>query len=323
MAMNERGRSGTITRGTVLGMLSASVALGPQRLRAATEAPTTLRIGQVPSDVYGEALYAQELGSFSRAGFAASLSDFNNGSAMAAALAGGAIDVGITDPLSIANAALHSIPFVFIAGAAVYRSAVATTRLCVAKGSSLQRAVDLEGRSVAVIALGSVMSTAVKAWLTQNGADVAKVRIVEMPFPQMAGALSRGAVDAVTLGEPLFTAASPDVRVLATPYDAIGNEFAISGWFSTREWVTNNAAAAHRFASVIYDTARWANAHQDLSAPMLAKWTNLDLDRIRTMTRAVFATSLEPARIQPVLDAALRFKEIAAPVRASTLVARV
>ena len=139
----------------------------------------------------------------------------------------------------------------------------------------------------------------------------------------MPGALARGAVAAVTLGEPVFTAASPDVRILATPYDAIGNEFLICGWFSTRDWVSKNAADAHRFSNVIYDTARWANAHPDLSAPMLAQWTNLELDRIHSMTRAVFTTSLDPAKIQPVLDTALKFKEIEGPVRASTLVARV
>ena len=172
--MGETGGRRIVTRRAALGTLGAGLALAPHALNAAS-ASTTLRVGQVPSDVYAEGLYAQDLGLFTRAGLAVELSNFNNGSAMAAALVGGTLDIGITDPLSIGNAAVHGVPFVFIAGAALYRTAVATTRLCVAKGSAIQRASDLEGQSVAVIALGSIMSTAVKAWLTQNGADISKV----------------------------------------------------------------------------------------------------------------------------------------------------
>ena len=55
---------------------------------------------------------------------------------------------------------------------------------------------------------------------------------------------------------------------------------------------------------------------------MLAKYTQLDLDIIKRMHRTQFATALEPAQVQAVLDAAASNKLIDRATNAADLIAR-
>lgn len=309
-------------RSDSLAMLVAGAALLPQAVRGQS-APVHVRAGSVPADTYAEGYYALDTGLFDKAGLSVEIVPFANGAAMAAAAAGGSIDVGIGDATELANGVSRGLPFVLIAGGGVYSSAAPTTTLCVAKSSPIARASDLEGQTVGVVSLVSLMSAGVKSWLSQNGADVAKIQFVEMPFPQMPGALSRGALAAATLSEPIMSdALAADAKILGKPYDAIAKQFNISDWFTTRDWLTKNPDAAKRFVGAIYDAARWANAHHDDSAAILAKYTKIDVERIRRMNRSGYATDMKPAMVQPVLDTAFKYKALGTATNAATMIAK-
>ena len=312
-----------ISRSGALGLIAAGAA-GLPRAAWAQSTPVKLRVGSVPADTYAGGYYALELGLFDKAGLSVEIMPFANGAAMAAAAAGGSIDLGIGDATELANGVSRGLPFVLIAGGGLYSSTAPTTTLCVAKSSTIARASELEGQTVAVVSLVSLMSSAVKSWLTQNGADVAKIKFVEMPFPQMPAALARGTLAAATLSEPIMSdATSNDAKIFAKPYDAIAKQFLISDWFTTRDWLAKNADVAKRFVGAIYDAARWANAHHDDSAAILSKYTKVDVERIRRMNRCTYATNLQPALVQPVLDTAFKYKALETATNAGALIARV
>jgi NitT/TauT family transport system substrate-binding protein len=286
--------------------------------------PVKLRIGSVAADTYAGGFYALDLGLFDKAGLSVEITPFANGAAMAAAAAGGSIDIGVGDATELANGVSRGLPFVLIAGGGLYSSTAPTTTLCVAKASTIARAAELEGQTVAVVSLVSLMSSAVKSWLTQNGADIAKIKFVEMPFPQMPAALSRGTLAAATLSEPIMSdATSTDAKIFAKPYDAIAKQFLISDWFTTRDWLAKNADVAKRFVGAIYDAARWANAHHDDSAAILSKYTKVDVERIRRMNRCVYATNLQPSMVQPVLDTAFKYKALETATNAASMIAKI
>jgi ABC-type nitrate/sulfonate/bicarbonate transport system substrate-binding protein len=309
------------TRAQAVALAAGALAALPLRGRA-QNAPLRIRLGAVPVDSYAEPFYAQHEGVFDRAGFAVEIIPFNSSGPMAAAAAGGALDIGMTDVSVLANAVDRGLPFVAIAGGGLYASTEPTTVLCVAKTSALATAVQFEGQAIAVSSLASLSSTGVKAWLVRNGADLAKVRLVEMPPPEMAAALVHGAIAGAFIAEPIFTQALSDVRPLANAYDAIAPRLALNNWFTTKAWLAQNPDAVTRFVRCIYDTARWANAHRDMTAAILASVARLDVERIRHMRRAVYATSLDPAMMQPVLDAAYTYKTIAHRMTAGDLMAK-
>ena len=66
--------------------------------------------------------------------------------------------------------------------------------------------------------------------------------------------------------------------------------------------------------------AKWANAHHDESALILAKYAKADPSVLRAMIRVVHSTDLEPAHIQPPLDAALEFGQLEKRITAAELI---
>ena len=95
-------------------------------------------------------------------------------------------------------------------------------------------------------------------------------------------------MDAAVCAEPILSSslASGATRILAKPFDAIASRFILTVEFATQDWVKNNAAAARRFASAMQACGRWANAHHDETAGMLAKFANIDVAVIRSSTRS-------------------------------------
>lgn len=300
-----------------LAAAGATCALVPTLVRA--QQSPTIRIGQNATDTFGEGYYAADEGMFSAAGLNVEVLTFRNGSAQAAACVGGSIEVGLGDAIELANGISRGVPFAIFASGSMYDSAAPTTALCVAANSPFKVAKDFEGQAIAVPVLTSLSALAVKAWLVQNGAQLARVRFIEIPLSGMAAGVERGTVAAAHIGEPFLSAAGTTVRRLVSPYDSVAKKFVISDWFATRSWLTENPAIVKRLTEVIYDTARWAGKNHDASAAILAKYTKIDVDIIRKMRRVAYATSFQPQLIQPVLDTALTYGGLTRKVEVSEL----
>ncbi len=223
--------------------------------------------------------------------------------------------------IQMANGYLHGVPFAFFAGAAIYDTAAPTLELRVMKDSPYRKAGDLEGQPVGVIALNSISSLSVQERVRVNGADLAKVKIFETPFPTMLPGLQRGTIAAALISEPFLTASYADTRLLAKTYDTVARQFYVTAWFSSRDWLKRSPEVTRGFTNAVYETARWLNARHPESATMLASLTKLPVENIRAMRRAVFGTNLDPKLMQPVLDIGARYKAIERPVVAADLVA--
>jgi NitT/TauT family transport system substrate-binding protein len=309
-----------LTRKRALTLAAAGVAgvLAPRVARAQTP---TIRIGQNAADTFGEGYYAADRGAFAAAGLDVQILSFANGAAQAEACAGGAIDVGLGEATELANAISRGLPFAVFASGSLYDSAAPTTQFCVAANSQFHTPKDLDGQTIAVPALTSLSSMAVRAWLVRGGADLSKMRFIEIPLNAIIAAVQRGTVAGGHVGEPFLSAAGNSVRRLGSPYDSVAKKFVISDWFATRAWLASNQSIAKRLTDVIYDTARWANTHHDESAPILARYTKIDVDVIRKMVRVSYATSFQPQLMQPVLDTAHTYGGLPRHVEASELYA--
>jgi NitT/TauT family transport system substrate-binding protein len=309
-----------ITRAQALAALAAATAACATAANAQT-APL-IRLGGSGTDLYIEPFIAQDAGFFARAGLNVEVTPLANGGAIAAAVAGGALDAGLADMIQIANAVNRGVPFAFFAGGGLYATEAPILALCVAKSGPVRGARDLNGQTVALVALKSITEAAVREWLRVNGADVGTIKFFEMPYAEMAPALARGTLAAAFIGEPFLSAARDDVRILGRSYDAVAPSFYISAWFGSRDWIGKNPELVRRLTQALYDTARWADGHHNESAPILAKYAKLDVDRIRAMNRTRYATSLDPKLMQPVLDVALKYQLIEKPLAAADLMVK-
>jgi len=303
-------------------MLRWTIAAAALPLRAGAQTRPVLRVGvESGAETFSEPVYGVEAGFFARAGLDVQLSVFPAAGPIAAAIAGGALDVGAIDVIVLANAVNRGVPLAAIAASGLFRVQEPSSGLCVLRSSPLRSAKSFEGTSIAVGTLVSLTSIALRMWLTRNGADPAKVQFVEMRFAEMPAALQRGNVAAAYITEPLLTRYADELTFVVAPYGVIADTFPISVIVGGRSWLAQNADGARRFVAALYETARWANAHHKETAPLLATYTKLEPEIIARMHRTQFATTLEPAMLQPILDAAASYKLIERQTNAVDLIA--
>jgi len=306
-------------RRQLIALMAASVAMVPRIGRS--QAPG-LRLGAAANDTYAETLFAVDGGFFRRAGIDVDVTMFTNAQAMVTAAAGNAIDVGMADVIQIGNGIIRGVPLGVIASGALYDKSNPTAMLCVAQDSAFRSARDLAGQTIAVVSLAAFGAISIQEWLKGNGTDPKSVKLLEMPFAPMAAALGRGTVAAALIGEPFLSAARGEVRMLADTYPAIASSFYIAVSFAPRDWIARNRETARGFVRAVYDTARWANGHRDDSAAMLAKYAKIDVERVRAMNRASFATTpLDRRLMQPVLDVGLAYGFMPKALAASEMIA--
>ena len=291
---------------TALPLLPALASPG----RALAQTAPVVRIGATANDTYAEAYYAQDKGFFSGAGLNVELTTFTNGAAVSAAVAAGALDAGISNPVQIAGAVAHGIPFVFFAGGALYSTAAPTTVLCVANDGKIRTPKDFAGQTIAISALKDITDLAKTVYFEKNGIDPNSVKSIELPFAEMGPALARGTVAGAVISEPSLTSAidSGSARAFANVFDVFAARFLISGWFTTKDWYAKNTPLARRVAATFYQTARWANANKGESAKLLAAHSKVSADVAAKMTRCIYAETIAPALIDPLLGVSYKAK---------------
>lgn len=301
-------------------LLALSGVMAAARVPALAQSAIPLRIATIPSDAGAEPFFGIDRGFFAKAGLDVHLDTQSSGPAIAAAVAGGALDVGFSNTISIATAHKRGLPFTFIAPASVYVSAAPTSLLMVRKDSPLRTARDFNGKTIGANALKNIAQYAPSLWIDRNGGDSSTLRFVEMPADEQAAALEQGRIDGGMMPEPQVTEASTTCRVFAKVYDAIGEGFMIAGWFASATWADAHPDAVRRFATAMRETAAWANRNQEASLAILVKYTKLDPKIAPRVVRARFADTLTPAILQPSVDLVARYKLIDAAYPAQELI---
>lgn len=303
-------------------MLAAAAAAAAGPTIVVAQPMTKLRVGAATNDTFGNGHFGQEVGIWQKNGFDLELIDMPNSQAQVTAAAGGALDVGMADMIQLGAPIEKGVQLGYFAGGSLYRTEGPQTLLVALKDSPIKVPKDFEGQTIGVVALNSISSMSVTEWLKHGGADMSKIKIFELPFSTMVPALQRGTVAAAFLAEPFVSGAKNDVKVLASTYDTIAKSFYIGAWFCPKDWPTKNPDVLRRFTAAVYEVQRWCNAHHDETAVFLSKMSKIDLDRVKAMTRCVWATNIDPKLMQPVIDLAVKYGLLHQRVDAADLIVR-
>jgi NitT/TauT family transport system substrate-binding protein len=231
------------------------------------------------------------------------------GGALTSALAGGALDVTISNIGSLAQAHFRGLPISVIAGSSIYSADdPATTALLVLKDSPVREPKALIGKTISMSTLHDLDQAAVMTWLEKNGVNPSLVKFLEMPLADQMSALKSRHVDAaLTSGLWTNAAIQNDARILAKPNDVLGRRLQTGAWAVRNGWLDANKAVAMRLVSAIHDTAVWANHNRPATAAILEKYSKMSHDTVAKLTRVEYAEHLDPALIQPIIDACARY----------------
>jgi NitT/TauT family transport system substrate-binding protein len=293
----------------------------PRIARAQTRTP--LHIATLPVDADATAWFALDRGYFEQNGLDVTIDVFTSGSAITAGVAGDALDVGVASVASLSTAYARGLPIVALAAGGIYNGAFPTSVLAVADTSPLRTAKDLTGKTIAIQTIGELAAFSTMSWIDKNGGDGKSAKFIELATSAMGDALAKGRVDAAFMAEPFFTQAKPGVRFFGASYDGVAKRFLISAWLANHEWIARNAATAKKFVTAMRTASAWANQSQNLAASgaILAKYTKIAPDTVAKMQRAQFATRLDPALLQPVIDVSAQFGVIPKAFPAAELIA--
>jgi NitT/TauT family transport system substrate-binding protein len=284
-------------------------------LRAAAQS-ATLTVGAGLIEPQAQAYYARANGFFKQRGLDVEVIVSANGAATSAAVAGGAMQIGTTSVVGLAQAIGRGLPFVTFAPGAIHDSRYPGSGLLVLPESKLATAKDLSGKTVAVSTLKGLDQLVVSVLIDKLGGDVSSVKFVEMRPPEMLTALQAGRVDAMNVEDPEFTAARSKTRMLGDGEDAVGKLFVETTWFTTRDWLVRNQETARKFRDAVSVAGTWAMANPEAAALVLQH----DLKSTTTRATQRFGTRFNLSDYQLLLDAAAKFKFIN-PTNAADMVA--
>lgn len=144
-------------------------------------------------------------------------------------------------------------------------------------GSGISDWKGLEGKKVAVNALGGSAVAQISASMEKSGADPSTVQWVELAQPQTIPALLAGQVDAANLAQPLLTSAEEQGMV------QVGNpeKLTVAGvptfvYLATKEFVAKSPEVVKDFQAAVQEASAKANSDHALVIETAKTSTTVD-----------------------------------------------
>lgn len=216
---------------------------------AASAQVTKINVGYVPAGDWLPALVAKDKGFFEKRNLDVNLTKVAIISNIPSAILSGSLQVGVSTPTVLIDAAEGGLPLVGIAGGTRFVKNPSIFSVVVRQGVTATSAKDLEGKRVGVPGLRSIADVLFRKWLLDKGVNPARVTIVEAPFPQMKDLLKGGTIDAVAVLEPFRSRiVSDNTGFRLADYVAEVNPDVLGGvWIAQREWASANPRALTAF----------------------------------------------------------------------------
>ncbi len=288
----------------------------------AQPAPTTILVGASSDDVVRPLLYAVDAGLFKKAGLDVQLVKLTNGAAVAAAVAGGSIQLGKGSALTPVQAYAKGIPFIVTANLANYSSDTPNIAMVVQNSSPIHAAKDLVGKTIGMVGLNDSNTLGVYAWLEKSGIDLASVKFLELGNSAGAAALEANRVDAMMFLDPALSAAltNPNFRILSYPNDALGRRFSVGTVFGFASWVNAHRDEVMRFNRALSAAEAYVGAHENETKALAASYAGLELSQLANIRPPTRTTGITNSDLQIVIDAAAKYKFIPKDFNANELI---
>jgi NitT/TauT family transport system substrate-binding protein len=186
----------------------------------------SLKVAVSPTISSVDVLYALNAGIFKKYGLNVTTSvDTSSGASTFAEVLNGQLDMTVVDPMSTILAISKGLPLQIAAEGNVMSSDPSTnyTGIMVKSGSGITSVTQLEGKTVAVVSLDSILQMLAQITVDAGGGDAAQVKFVEVPPGEEVDAVAKGQTDAFVNVEPLLTKGkAAGLTVLAHPPASLG-----------------------------------------------------------------------------------------------------
>lgn len=316
--MNEEGimqRPVFIILVGVLSALSFFASPNPGLAAAPTESGAdVLVVGYIPIADCLQLYVAEAMGYFREEGITVRQQAMKGGTAIAPAVESGELQVGWSNVISIIIAHAKGFDFTILTtGAFEADGGHRTHSLLVPADSPVQKITELADKRIAINTLGNVNELSITALTDSLGMDPKKVRLVEVPFPDMEAALKNHSVDAALVTEPFVTLSlmHGTARTLdPAVHKVFGERFMIGSWFAKKSWIEKHPDQAARFARAVKRASEYISTHPKEVTKHLLDATKLSEELAAKITLPGFYPDCDIRDLQRVIDLTAKYQFI-------------
>ena len=175
--------------------------------------------------------------------------------------------------------------------------------IVVPAGSPVKTLKDLEGKTLSVNQLNNIVGVGVRAAMRKAGADPDKLKLIEIPFPEMPAALGQARVDAACVVEPFLTVArNQGATVLDWNFVDTAPGLMIAAYFTTTDYAQHNPDVVKHFTAAINKSLTYASEHPDDARAILLTYTKIEKPIADKLNLPKWTPQIDRASIDVLAD---------------------
>lgn len=272
---------------------------------------TKVKVGVLPAVDLAPVYLGIKNGYFKDEGIEVVPQILDSGPAIVAAVIAGDAQIGFSNPVSLLVGRSQGLPLTLVApaGADGDSEETALASIFVKGDSKITGLKDLIGKTLAVNALDNILGVTLKNALEKEGLDPEGVKLVEVPFPEMAAAVETGKVDAGFGVEPFVTlAVDGGAKRVAYPYLVTSPALPSAYFFSTDQYVDGDSKAVKAFQAGLAKSVKYASENEDAKRAIVGEYTKISPEVITKMRFPTFPDDIDPDKLQLFINLTDRYK---------------
>jgi NitT/TauT family transport system substrate-binding protein len=266
----------------ILSALAGSTALllsacgGGGEAASGGSGPDDITVGLIPIVDVAPVYLGIEEGFFAKRDLNVKVQTVQGGAAIVPGVVSGDFEFGFSNVTSLLLAQSEGLPLKIVAAG---DSSTGKQGVVVPKGSDIEDAAGLAGKTVAVNTLKNIGDTTVRQSVEKAGGDPSAVKFVELGFPDMPAALAKGQVDAAWLVEPFLTIAKDQggTDIASNLVDTQQN-LMIAAYFTSEKVLAGDPGLVDRFTAAVNESLRYAEEHPDAVREIIQSYTDIPAD---------------------------------------------
>ena len=182
------------------------------------------------------------------------------------------------------------------------------TVLLVKPESKIRGPDDLVGKTIAVNGLRGVGEVVIKASLEKQGVDPERIKLLEVPFPEMPAALESERVDAIWAPEPFLTQVLEDGgRQVDAPLVTIAPNFVNGAYEASEEFISKNPEVTERFKRAMDRSVDYAQANPGEVRKLIPTFTKIPPEVADKIRLPVWSSKLDREQLQEAAQYTQRY----------------
>jgi NitT/TauT family transport system substrate-binding protein len=279
-----------------------------------------VKVGVIPIVDVAPIYLGKAQGFFAKRNIDLSMELAQGGAAIVPAVVSGQYQFGFSNVVSLMLAVSKNVPIKAVANG---NNATGDPKkdfgMLVVKDPAIKTPKDLEGKTVATNTLKNIVDTSVKDMVRKAGGDPAKVKFVEVGFPDMAAALDANRVQAMFVVEPFLAAAKAKNWTTIGSFADVDPNLTISAYFTSTQLLGEKADLAKRFSEAMKESLAYADAHPDAVRQIVTTYTTIKAEAAAAMTLPKFSAEFNKTSVDKMDNLMVTEGLLTAPVDTAKL----